>query len=316
MRLLAHFLDAELAEVMRNGIQVRAIGRLEKLPPAVAERVRHAVERHARQPRDDARLRALVRRARRDRRRRAQAAARRRAGQGRSRAARREDLRRLPLRPRAPRSGSADPHRRRAARLELPALADRLRRDLLDVRDVARFPQEPSGGGDPRLPEARAPLRPHEPAGARGRACGAERGARSGTTRAGAGGAAPAHDPRQHGQRRRADARRRGGLPRALPDRRRSRPGATSRSWREQVRRFRPDARLGRRRRAAARAARAARRRSASRSPSAPPGSRPWRRTRRDLVRLRAGRRGGARARRSPRSAPAATSRSRTRKCW
>ena len=44
MRLLAHFLDAELAEVMRNGIQVRAIGRLEKLPPAVAERVRHAVE--------------------------------------------------------------------------------------------------------------------------------------------------------------------------------------------------------------------------------------------------------------------------------
>jgi undecaprenyl diphosphate synthase len=44
MRLLAHFLDAELAEVMRNGIQVRAIGRLDKLPPAVAERVRHAVE--------------------------------------------------------------------------------------------------------------------------------------------------------------------------------------------------------------------------------------------------------------------------------
>ena len=44
MRLLAHFLDAELAEVMRNGIQVRAIGRLEKLPPAVAERVRHAVD--------------------------------------------------------------------------------------------------------------------------------------------------------------------------------------------------------------------------------------------------------------------------------
>jgi undecaprenyl diphosphate synthase len=44
MRLLAHFLDAELAEVMRNGIQVRAIGRLDKLPAAVAQRVRHAVE--------------------------------------------------------------------------------------------------------------------------------------------------------------------------------------------------------------------------------------------------------------------------------
>jgi undecaprenyl diphosphate synthase len=44
MRLLAHFLDAELAEVMRNGIQVRAIGRLDKLPAAVEERVRNAVE--------------------------------------------------------------------------------------------------------------------------------------------------------------------------------------------------------------------------------------------------------------------------------
>jgi undecaprenyl diphosphate synthase len=44
MRLLAHFLDAELAEVMRNGIQVRAIGRLDKLPAAVAERVQRAVE--------------------------------------------------------------------------------------------------------------------------------------------------------------------------------------------------------------------------------------------------------------------------------
>jgi undecaprenyl diphosphate synthase len=36
MRLLAHYLDAELAEVMRNGIQVRAIGRLEKLPAPVS----------------------------------------------------------------------------------------------------------------------------------------------------------------------------------------------------------------------------------------------------------------------------------------
>jgi undecaprenyl diphosphate synthase len=45
MRLLAHYLDAELAEVMRNGIQVRAIGRLEKLPAPVSERVRDAVAR-------------------------------------------------------------------------------------------------------------------------------------------------------------------------------------------------------------------------------------------------------------------------------
>ena len=40
MRLLAHFLDAELAEVMRNGIQVRAIGRLDELPPRVASAAR------------------------------------------------------------------------------------------------------------------------------------------------------------------------------------------------------------------------------------------------------------------------------------
>ena len=34
MRLLEHYLDAELDEVMRNGIQVRAIGRLDQLPAA------------------------------------------------------------------------------------------------------------------------------------------------------------------------------------------------------------------------------------------------------------------------------------------
>ena len=42
---------------------------------------------------------------------------------------------------RAPRSRPADPHRRRAARLELPALADRLHRALTHRRDVARLPQ-------------------------------------------------------------------------------------------------------------------------------------------------------------------------------
>jgi undecaprenyl diphosphate synthase len=45
MGLLDHYLQRELEEVMRNGIQVRAIGRLDRLPPAVRERVRDAVER-------------------------------------------------------------------------------------------------------------------------------------------------------------------------------------------------------------------------------------------------------------------------------
>jgi undecaprenyl diphosphate synthase len=45
MRLLDHYLDAEIDEVMRNGIQVRAIGRIEQLPSAVAAKVRAAVER-------------------------------------------------------------------------------------------------------------------------------------------------------------------------------------------------------------------------------------------------------------------------------
>ena len=45
MRLLDHYLEVEIDEVMRNGIQLRAIGRLERLPSAVAESVRASVER-------------------------------------------------------------------------------------------------------------------------------------------------------------------------------------------------------------------------------------------------------------------------------
>jgi len=45
MRLLDHYLESELAEVLRNGIRVRAIGRLERLPAPVQDRVRDAVLR-------------------------------------------------------------------------------------------------------------------------------------------------------------------------------------------------------------------------------------------------------------------------------
>ena len=45
MRLAERYLEEELPEVMANDIQVRAIGRLDRLPPRVRSRVEHAVEK-------------------------------------------------------------------------------------------------------------------------------------------------------------------------------------------------------------------------------------------------------------------------------
>ena len=45
MQLLEHYLDEEIDEVMRNGIQVRAIGRRERLPTTVAKKIDEAIER-------------------------------------------------------------------------------------------------------------------------------------------------------------------------------------------------------------------------------------------------------------------------------
>ena len=45
MRLLDQYLESELQEVMRNRIRVRAIGRLDRLPSALCERLRHAIAR-------------------------------------------------------------------------------------------------------------------------------------------------------------------------------------------------------------------------------------------------------------------------------
>jgi undecaprenyl diphosphate synthase len=44
MRLAKRYLDEELREVMENDIQVRAIGRLDRLPAAVRESVENAIE--------------------------------------------------------------------------------------------------------------------------------------------------------------------------------------------------------------------------------------------------------------------------------
>ena len=45
MRLLARYLDSEMEEVMRNGIQVRAIGRHDLLPSSVAKKIDESVLR-------------------------------------------------------------------------------------------------------------------------------------------------------------------------------------------------------------------------------------------------------------------------------
>jgi undecaprenyl diphosphate synthase len=45
MRLLDHYLEVELEEVVQNDIRVRVIGRLDRVPPSVRKRVLDAVER-------------------------------------------------------------------------------------------------------------------------------------------------------------------------------------------------------------------------------------------------------------------------------
>jgi undecaprenyl diphosphate synthase len=45
MRLLEHYLVEEIQEVMDNDIRVRAMGRLDRLPPSIQKSVRDAVER-------------------------------------------------------------------------------------------------------------------------------------------------------------------------------------------------------------------------------------------------------------------------------
>jgi len=45
MRLLEHYLEVELPEVVRNDIEVRAIGRLDRLPPSVRRRVDEAIQK-------------------------------------------------------------------------------------------------------------------------------------------------------------------------------------------------------------------------------------------------------------------------------
>jgi undecaprenyl diphosphate synthase len=45
MRLLDHYLDEEIEEVIRNGIRIRAIGRMERIPPLTRRKVEQAIAR-------------------------------------------------------------------------------------------------------------------------------------------------------------------------------------------------------------------------------------------------------------------------------
>ena len=45
MRLLEYYLEAEIDEVMRNGIRLRSIGRDDRLPPVARNRIRDAIDR-------------------------------------------------------------------------------------------------------------------------------------------------------------------------------------------------------------------------------------------------------------------------------
>ena len=45
MRLLDHYIDVELEDVMRNGIRVRAMGRLDRVPPHTRRKLEDAIRR-------------------------------------------------------------------------------------------------------------------------------------------------------------------------------------------------------------------------------------------------------------------------------
>jgi undecaprenyl diphosphate synthase len=47
MRLLDHYLESEVEEVMRNGIRVEAVGRLDRLPPGLGKRLDDVMKRSA-----------------------------------------------------------------------------------------------------------------------------------------------------------------------------------------------------------------------------------------------------------------------------
>ena len=130
-----------------GGARARRPGRARVRHPADRREHRHAVQH-----------RAELRRPRGNRRRRAAGDRRRGCRPTTSTSA----VRRASLHGRTARPRSAHSHERRDARQQLPALADRLLRDLGHRNALAGFPPPRSARGGRRLPEARSPLRRHQ----------------------------------------------------------------------------------------------------------------------------------------------------------
>ena len=154
MGLLKHYLRSELDTLLSNNIRFRVVGRRHELEPDVQSELERAAERTrtntglqfnialnygGRAEIVDA-VRRLV----------AEVAAR----GTEPRRARRGGHRAPPLHRRSARPRPADPHQRRAARLQLPAVADRLLGDLGHRRAVARLPPQAPAPGHRGLPEA------------------------------------------------------------------------------------------------------------------------------------------------------------------
>ena len=154
MGLLKHYLRSELDTLLRNNIRFRVVGRGQELDTDVRDELGRAVERTARNTGlqfnialnygGRAEIIDAVRRL----------CAEVARGAVDARVDRRGGAREPPLHRRPAGPGPADPHERRAAHLQLPAVADRLLRDLGHRRALARLPAPAPAPGDPRLPEA------------------------------------------------------------------------------------------------------------------------------------------------------------------
>ena len=159
MRLLKRYLRSELNTLLRNDIRFRVIGRMEELSPRHPGRAERRDRAHQRAARGMLFNIALNYGGRAE----IVDAARRAIESG----VRPEDLdeqrvRQLPLHGRAAGSRSADPHQRRDAGQQLPAVADCLLRDLRHRHAVAGLPPPPSDRSRARVPEARAAVRRHQ----------------------------------------------------------------------------------------------------------------------------------------------------------
>ena len=159
MGLLRHYLRNELEELGRNGARLRVIGDRDRL--AGGHRVATSpMPSGARSPTPGSTSisASTTARATRSCRRPAASPARSRPASWPPRAIDETLFERELLTAGVPDPGPADPHQRRAAHQQFPALAVRLRRAGVRRHAVARFRQGASGTGDRRVPPARTSL--------------------------------------------------------------------------------------------------------------------------------------------------------------